>query len=212
MEGLWLTSYIVLWIFVILEGLVILALARQIGSVLLRLGPVGARMMNAGLKIGETAPPVDAFDIVQGHRLTLGHLRDKSTLMVFVSATCPSCAELIPGLKTLNRSEKGMEIILVGSEEDAQANHNFIQKHLLTNIPFIASDDLAKRYQIGTTPYAVLVDTEGKISTKGLVNNMIHLESLLNAHETGHASIQNLIQANESRNGEAQQEASLLEA
>jgi hypothetical protein len=50
-------------------------------------------------------------------------------------------------------------------------------------------------FGIGKLPYAVLIDHEGILCSKGLVNSREHLESLLTAKEIGHASIQNYLTA-----------------
>jgi methylamine dehydrogenase accessory protein MauD len=48
-------------------------------------------------------------------------------------------------------------------------------------------------YGIGKLPYAVLVDHEGVLRAKGLVNSREHLESLLAAQEAGVASLQEFL-------------------
>jgi hypothetical protein len=42
-------------------------------------------------------------------------------------------------------------------------------------------------------PHAVLIDHDGKIVSKGLVNSREHLESLVVAHEMGLESVQDYI-------------------
>lgn len=195
MEGLWLASYVALWLFVVVLGCVVLALARQVGIVHTRLGPVGARMINAGPEIGDPAPPLDAIDIV-GRTVTLAALRGKKTLLLFVSPSCPQCGELLPAVRTWHRTERDdLEIVLVSQEADREANQAFVAQHQLTGIPFIISRDLAIQYRVGIVPYAVLVDREARVRTKGIVNNPAHLESLLNAEEIGHPSIQSALEA-----------------
>jgi methylamine dehydrogenase accessory protein MauD len=48
-------------------------------------------------------------------------------------------------------------------------------------------------YKVGKIPYAVLIDPEGVIRAKGLVNNREHLESLMEAYRLGMASIQDYL-------------------
>ena len=45
-------------------------------------------------------------------------------------------------------------------------------------------------YQVGKLPFAVLIDRDGVIRAKGLVNSREHLESLVVAEETGFGTIQ----------------------
>jgi methylamine dehydrogenase accessory protein MauD len=194
MDGFWLVSYVVLWLVVVLEAIVILALARQVGLLAVRVGPVGARMTNHGPKIGDPAPPLDTTDIA-GRKVVLGANHNKRTLLLFMSPKCSSCQELLPGLRTLARTERSdLDIVLVSAEQDVAVNREYVEQHRLQSMPLIIGDDIAVLYQVGSLPYAVLVSKEGAVSAKGLVNNKAQLESLLNADEVGHASIQSYLE------------------
>jgi len=46
----------ILWVFVLVQGVLTLALLRQVGLVSLRIGPKGARVTDDGLSIGEEFP------------------------------------------------------------------------------------------------------------------------------------------------------------
>lgn len=194
MEGFWLVSYVVLWVVVVLEAVIILALARQVGLMAVRLGPVGARMTNQGPKIGDQAPALDATDIA-GRRVALGANNNRRTLLVFMSPKCSSCQELLPGLRTLARTEHGdLDIVLASAEQNVAANREYVEQHRLQSMPLIIADEVAVKYQVGSLPYAVLVSRDGKVSAKGLVNNKAQLESLLNADDLGHASVQSYLE------------------
>lgn len=199
MQGLWLISYGGLWLLVVLEGLVLLALARQIGILHARLGPVGARLMNSGPEIGDVAPLLDVPDLA-GRRITLGDARAKRTLLVFVTLTCSSCEQLLSGLRAWRRTEQtSLEIVLVTAMEDRAEAREFVARHRLESFPLVLSRELTMQYRIGTVPYAILVDREGRVRAKGLVNNVAHVESLLNAEEIGHPSIQSYLEARDGR-------------
>ena len=73
-----------------------------------------------------------------------------------------------------------------------------IREHKLEGVPFLLSPVVGMTYGIGKLPYAVLIDPEGIMRSKGLVNSREHLESLLTAKEVGHASIQSYLSAAES--------------
>jgi len=45
-------------------------------------------------------------------------------------------------------------------------------------------------YQVGKLPYAILIDADGIIRAKGLVNSREHLDSLILAEESGFGTIQ----------------------
>lgn len=198
MTGLWLVSYIGLWLVTGFLLLTVFALARQIGLLHKRIAPFGARMTNAGVKIGERAPEVKAVDMA-GQPLVLGSNRTKQTLVVFISASCASCAEMAPALRSIWKSERSqLDLVLVSLEESATLNQEFIAEHKLSGIPYIASRDTALAYGVMNAPYGILFDQQGVVRAKGVVNHMEHLESLLNAAQMQHPSAESLHMAQNS--------------
>jgi hypothetical protein len=73
-NGVWLASYLLLWVLVLSVVFAIIVLARQIGVLHMRILPAGARAVNAGPSIGSVAPEISTFDI-EGHPLNLGGSR-----------------------------------------------------------------------------------------------------------------------------------------
>jgi len=63
----------------------------------------------------------------------------------------------------------------------------------ISGIPFVNGPDVGHAYQVDKLPHAVLIDHDGKIVSKGLVNSREHLESLVVAHEMGLESVQDYI-------------------
>lgn len=189
-------SQVLLWIVVILQGIFLLALARQIGILHQRYASGGARIMNVGLSIGETAPAFDVED-VNDNRVTLGVERGKRTLLFFISTGCSICATLLPHLNQLIRSEgNNLEIKLIAFGTSPEAGEKYALEHSILNgnMPFIISDDLSFRYQVSLAPYGILVDKTGVIRAKGLVNSYFDIDSLLNAEEMGVRSIQEYLE------------------
>ena len=60
-------------------------------------------------------------------------------------------------------------------------------------MPFALAPIVGINLGIGRLPHAVLIDAEGVIRSKGIVNSREHLESLLVAQETGYASMQDYL-------------------
>ena len=50
-------------------------------------------------------------------------------------------------------------------------------------------------YQVSRLPYAVLIDAQGVLRARGIVNSREHLESLFEAKRLGFASIQDYFEA-----------------
>lgn len=194
MTSIWVVSYIFLWGIVALQFVFLFALSRQIGLLHERVKPVGARMMNSGPQIGDKVLPLEINDI-SGKAIILEEKRQVRTLFMFISPTCPQCEELLPSVRSMQRAEHdNLEIVLICAEGDITLYKTLAQKYRLNNLPLVMSDDLGAFFQIDTVPYGVLVDHEGQVRAKGLVNNMTHLESLLTAEELGHPSMESFLQ------------------
>ena len=186
-----LISNITLWILLIGLALTVVALARQIGVLHERIAPAGALMVSGGPKVGEASPVLDVVDIA-GQEYSIGTVREdaKSTLLFFLSPNCPVCKTLLPVLKSSQKSERDWLDILLTSDGDSAEQQALIEEYKLQEFSYILSSNLGMTYQVGKLPFAVLLDNEGIIRSKGLVNSREHLESLFEAKERGVASIQ----------------------
>ncbi|GBC85792.1 Methylamine utilization protein MauD [bacterium HR11] len=201
MSGVWLASYVLLWVLVVLLALAVFALARQIGVLHERIAPLGALVTAHGPQIGEPSPVLDVRDI-QGRPFRIGGERSdgRGLYIVFVSPECPICKKILPSLKVMARSERHrFEFVLVSDGEERD-HWGFIQEFGLQEFPYILSSDLGMTYRIGRLPYAVLLDDKGVVRAKGLVNTMEHLESLIVAYDMGVASLQEYIASSSQKN------------
>lgn len=184
-------SQIVLWLVAIGLGVVVLALTRQIGVLHERIAPAGALMVAGGPKVGEAAPQLDLSDMGGGDVTIGGAATDgRSRLVFFLSPTCPMCKTLLPVLKSARRSERGWLEIYLASDGDLAEQRRFVDDAELGAFSYLLSSELGRAYQVGKLPYAVLIDQDGIIRSKGLVNTREHLESLFEAKERGVASVQ----------------------
>ncbi|MDO8909220.1 MAG: methylamine dehydrogenase accessory protein MauD [Pseudohongiella sp.] len=166
----------------------VIALARQIGILHTRLAPAGALMTTAGPKVGQPAPVLAMSDI-KGAPLTIGGPSKKAKLIMFVSPTCPICKDLVPMAVSMAKSEK-LELVF-GSDGGQTAKHEeYIKRMKIEDYPYIVSMDLGMKFEVGKLPYAVLLDEKGVLRSKGLVNSREHLESLVNAMQSGYESVQ----------------------
>jgi methylamine dehydrogenase accessory protein MauD len=184
-------SNVVLWIVVLALLALVLALTRQIGVLHERIAPVGALMINKGLTVGEQVPVVDVADLA-GQALKVGAPRTDglSTLLLFVSPTCPVCESLLPVLRASRKQEKSWLQILLASDGDLATQREFVRDHDLGDFQYVVSAPLGMTYQVSRLPFAALVDGKGVLRARGLVNSREHLESLFEAQRLGVASLQ----------------------
>jgi methylamine dehydrogenase accessory protein MauD len=185
-----LVSNVALWVLVAALALVVLALARQVGLLHERLGPVGALALAGGPKTGEPAPVLEVEDL-GGRRLAIGG-RDasgRSTLLVFVSPACTVCRSLLPALRSLARRERSLRVVL--ASDGPRAEHEaFVVEHALGDLAYVLSQPLGLAYRVARLPWGALVDAQGILRSQGLVNSREHLESLLEAEALGVATLQ----------------------
>ena len=180
-----------LWLVVIVQSVALLAVIRQLGVLHERITPAGALMLAKGLKTGEAAPTIAAEDM-DGRTVSIGGARadERATLLVFVSPTCPICKALLPVLKSSASSEQPWLDIILASDGEREAQRAFIAAHRLEGFRYVVSTSLGVAYQVSRLPFAVLIDGQGVLRARGIVNSREHLESLFEAKRLGFASIQ----------------------
>jgi methylamine dehydrogenase accessory protein MauD len=181
-------------LFVVVAALVVVvyALARQIGVLYERVSPMGALMMDTGPQVGANAPVLALTDL-RGQVVNIGAPSPRSTLLFFLSPTCPVCKKLLPIVKSAAVSERRWLSIVLASDGDEGEHRRFVQRADLGAFPYVLSQALGVTYHVGKLPYAVLLDERGVVRAKGLVNSREQLESLFTAKELGVASIQEFV-------------------
>jgi len=189
-----LVSNAILWVVVLVLAVVILALVRQIGVLYERVAPAGALMMPRGPAIGDVAPVVTVETLAGGMRAIGGPRNDqRSTLVFFLSPTCPVCKTLLPAVRSAARAERHWLDVLLASDGPRTEHDTFVRAESLESLPYVLSTALGVSYQVSKLPYAVLLDGRGIVRAKGLVNTREHLESLFEAKERGVASVQDYL-------------------
>jgi len=130
-------------------GVAVLALAREVGMLRLRLGPAAA------LEIPEEGPePGERVDIVE----RFASLQDRSlALAVFTSEGCRVCRGLEPAIASL-------------------ADHPALAVEVFDEV---ADHDVWARLRVPGSPFSIALDPDGTVLAKGTFNNLAQLESVL---------------------------------
>lgn len=153
MSGWWAAAFIAQWLLAIVLAAIVVALARQVGTLHLRLGPRGALEVDSeGPTLGEAPPAVPAVD--DGGRRVLVGGPGPARLVLFSSPTCSICREVAPGV--------GVAASAAGLA------------------PMIIHDpDLERVYDVPGTPFLLVMDELGVVRAKGTVNNLEQVEGLV---------------------------------
>jgi methylamine dehydrogenase accessory protein MauD len=174
-DGWWAASYVVLWLVVIALAIVVVALARQIGTLHLRLGPRGALEVDTeGPPLGEALPPVDA-QRVDGEVVTIGG-PGRPQLLLFASPGCRVCEEVVPALHAVS-SAAGLEPYVVTDLDRDEALRAFSGARVPA--PVVAAPELVRSYDIPGSPFVLVVDELGVVRAKGTPNNLEQMEGLV---------------------------------
>lgn len=147
--GVWIASYVLLWVAVIGLSIVVVALLRQVGVLHTRLRPLGVHFAGEGPERLAPAPPLPGADYAD-HRLTL---------IAFTSPTCDICAQLVPALRSVERqySEVRLHVLSLGTE----------------------TQPVFDAFNVRSTPYLVTVDGDGVVQGRGVANSLEQAEVLL---------------------------------
>lgn len=186
-----LVSNTVLWVVVIALSAVVLALARQIGVLHERIGPAGALLARSDLMPGDAAPRIEARTL-DGRDLAIGGAgtAGRRTLLFFLSPSCPVCKTVLPTVLRVAASEVSPVDVLLASDGPREEHERYVAENRLEGLPYVLSTELGMRYGVGKLPHAILIDAEGIVRAKGLVNTREHVESLFEAERLGVASVQ----------------------
>ena len=184
-------SQMILWIAVVALSAVVLALIRQIGVLHERIAPMGALTIDKGPKVGDKSPVFELIDL-ENRPVMIGaaHADGRSHLLMFVSPTCPVCKKLLPIAKSVANAESRWLDLIFTSDGEPSEQDAFIARHQLESYPFVLSSEVGMTYRVSKLPYAVLIDDEGVVRAKGLVNTREHLESIVAAKQMQIASLQ----------------------
>jgi methylamine dehydrogenase accessory protein MauD len=148
--GVWVASYVLLWLAVVVLALAVVALLRQVGVLHARLRPLGAHMAGEGPPSGAPAPRSDRLDY------SVAAL----TLLAFTSPRCEVCRSLVPSLSYLER--------------DYAAD---VQVVVLDHGP--ATAELFSAFNVHSTPYFVAVGPDGLVRGGGVANSLEQVEVLV---------------------------------
>ena len=175
MQGWLVASYVILWMLVVVLCFIVVALARQVGTLHLRLGPRGALEMDSeGPPLGDAPVPAELTGI-DGRPIAVGGPGSQQVLL-FVSPGCRMCEEVLPSIGVAARS-KGMDAVVLSDSDPLETTRALGAKKL--GVPVASAKQLAQVYAVPGTPYVVVLDDLGVVRGKGTVNNLEQLEGLI---------------------------------
>lgn len=178
MTGFTLYSYILLWVLLVLDTVILIAVLRQIGVLMLRIGPRPAlNLTQMGPREGEPAPFLPAD--LDGKPVTFRSEAEAGSVIVFTSPGCGSCSFIPPALSTAAKAWGQIEFSVIVSEPAdvvAEYRHRFPER---VKVVADASQMVRMSYNVTNVPYAVFIDASGIVRLKGVVNDREQIEDLI---------------------------------
>ena len=181
-----------LFLMVVAQTIALLALGRQVGILFERVSPMGALVNDSGPEVGHQTPLFNLPSLTGG-AVALGPRPGRSTLVFFLSPTCPVCKKLLPIIKSVRKAEGSWLDVVFASDGEKAQHQRFIETAELSSYPYVVSTELGLAYRVARLPYAVLLDQHGIIRAKGLINSREQFDSLFNAFDMNVASIQSYL-------------------
>ncbi|GEM_PF-3977197 len=182
MQGLWLISYLVLWGFVLLQTVLLIALVRHIGNLRLWLRQAGVlrdpAAMEEGVPVGTRLEPLAEF-LQDRSELSLNH--HKAKLLLFVPAGFFGCDDLIPALQKFERQYgEAFQPIIISFEPAVEEQFEVIRRKGI-QAPVITEQGwrVAQICEIMTAPYALITDESYEVRAKLPVSDFRGLEELV---------------------------------
>ncbi|GIK56281.1 MAG: hypothetical protein BroJett015_19440 [Chloroflexota bacterium] len=166
MEPIFVISSILLWIVVLFNLLLTIALIHR-GS------PKRTQSNVNTMKIGSLAPDFEA-ETLNGKTVTLTDYARKSVAFVFISPACPPCIESIPTLNTLGPHARraGVELVLVNTTSKADAAA-FVEEYDV-KLPVLVAPQGTNRfvddYKVNGTPFFCFIKNS-RVESAGFLDN-----------------------------------------
>jgi methylamine dehydrogenase accessory protein MauD len=183
MPDWWVALTVALWLFVVVQGALLLGVLRQLGVLHRRLDELTATSDEpTGPAVGALAPDF-TLPQVGGGALRLGDLRGSPVLLGFVSPGCPPCTQLAQELDALLNRAEAPHVLLVSSGDES-ANAAWSNSLGLRAPVLLWERGDMRAYQAHYTPFLVALDGAGVVRSVGLVSSREKVEQFL-ARATG---------------------------
>ncbi len=171
MSGLWLASYVVLWLLVLFLGVLVFILFHELGVRVLHTSEATTR---DGVPVGEPAPLRPPLPVPSPDRLTL---------LVFGSPQCGPCRALVPDLNVFARRQRAtLDAWFISSETPDGVQ--LTKRELGLEVPAVGDRSAANEFKVRVTPFAFVLDDHGVVLSKALVNHEAALKWVVDQART----------------------------
>jgi len=172
-----LASYLAMWILVLLQSLLLVAVLRQLGE-LRSLADRKDLRSNDGSMLGSSAPKFSGHEARSGDALSSNIFSESGGIVLFLSSECATCRQLVETLKP-PLIKQLPPIIAVCQGEYRAAARLGIKLDAAVRVLLKDADETAARYKVSSFPTAVIVDREQVVKGYGHPKNVDELSELV---------------------------------
>jgi hypothetical protein len=163
-EIAWQALLILLMAVVVIQGIVLAGVLRQLGGVMLHVGSP---------RHGDVGEGPERGVVVDLDELDVG----RPSILVFVSPRCQLCKPIADALPIVDRAfpeAQLLALVVNGSKSEREAYLSSLKVPALSD-----ADSLFSSWSVPGTPFAVGLSARNRVVTSGIVNNLPQLEALV---------------------------------
>lgn len=163
-------------------GIVVLSLARQIGVLHERTSPLGLARQTPRIRIGDRLPPLVAPNLL-GDDVDLDVIAAGGThvALLFVATDCPICRTLAPAFWRRTRAGGTGLVGYLVCDAATQAFHDHAAAAGVDAAHCLVSRLLALQLQVRLLPFLVVMDPDGRLVVREVVQGARGLDRTLSA-------------------------------
>lgn len=179
MSGIFVASYVALWILVVVLGVLVVLMYRHFG--MMSMGTLEG-VQRDGLPLGSQAPSIGGI-AADGSDKAWQPRTGRPQLLLFAAPDCEPCATVMPIVNKMatGAAGKALDFSVVVPGPHAEV----VRMTHLYNPPYLcfAEDGSGafNRFQVRVTPFGFIIGADGRVLAKGLSGDASRLKDLFNA-------------------------------
>jgi len=180
------------WVLLFALGFLLFVAYRQIGY-LLGLKDIGTD--RDGLAVGEQA---QAFDFIYANQSVRGTTRFEPkgawSLLLFADPTCLGCQDAVAAVERLvPKAKKPLRILILTSADPDTIGVSETFRTTSLDICQVSPEVSSKLYRTRVTPFAYLIDPEGRIGAKGVAGDESSIRKIMQGGDRTYLQVGPLI-------------------
>lgn len=180
------STYVVLWVLVIFQSLVLIGLLRESVTMRKRLAEMpagGGGGKDDRLPLGSKAPDFTTREIKSGRTFRRSDLAGRKSILLFLSPACKTCDYLAAEVHGIYHKAEGNLYAVCQGEKDECVK--FLASHGV-DIPVLLDPDreITERFKVFAPPAAIMLDDKVRIRAYGYPKKGEDVEQIIETSKT----------------------------